>query len=186
MSPGEAKGRRGRRPPPARQRVAARLLLACCTLALGLGLGGAIAVRGVLDLQHPGLRVGSPGRAEGRLDRGVHDLFVVRTASGDGPTLSRSGPSCAVTDLAGGRPAPAAGTTAGFAAVRVEEGGRHRVTCTSDLPLTVDVAHRGEGAAAYLAAFGRGFVPALLLTVLAAVLAARALVAVRGLRAEPT
>jgi len=39
---------------PLQQRIAARLLLACCTLAVGLGLGTAIAVVGVLGLQHQG------------------------------------------------------------------------------------------------------------------------------------
>ena len=78
---------------PLQQRIAARLLLACCTLALGLGLGTAIAVVGVLDLQH-----------------------------------------------------------------------------------------QGEPFTAYLAAVGRGLVPAVILTVLAAVLAARALLAARRLR----
>jgi len=80
---------------PLQQRIAARLLLACCTLAIGLGLGTAIAVVGVLDLQD-----------------------------------------------------------------------------------------QGEPFSAYLAAVGRGLVPALILTVLAAVLAARALLAARRLRAQ--
>ncbi len=174
------------RPPPVKQRVAARLLLATCTLALGLGLGTAVAVVGVLDLQHPRLTVRSPGQAEGRLDRGVHELFVVRNAPGGGPPLSESRPACTVTELAGGREAPPVSTEAGFGAVRVQRDGRHRVSCTSTIPLRVDVDHREGGLDSYLTAFGRGLVPAVVLTVLAAVLAARALVAMRQLRTDPT
>ncbi len=176
----------GRPPPPARQRIAARLLLACCTLALGVGLGTAVAVTSVVALQHPRLQTGSPGQQEGRLDRGVHELFVVRNAPGGGPPLSESRPACTVTEVASGRDAPAVSSDAGFAAVRVERDGRHRVSCTSAHPLTVDVDHRGDGAGAYLMAFGRGLVPAVVLTLLAAVLAARALVEVRHLRRTAT
>lgn len=167
----------GRPPPPARQRIAARLLLACCTVAIGLGLGTAIAVTGVLDLQHPRLIVPAPGQQEGRLDEGVHELRVL----GGTPPLGGPGPSCTVVDVATGQAAPAATTGAGFAAVRVLRTGRHRVNCTSPLPVTVEVVHEPEGAAAYLAALGRGLIPAVALTVLAAIVAGRALVALRRL-----
>ena len=60
---------------PLQQRIAARLLLACCTLALGLGLGTAIAVVGVLHLQHPRAKLLSPGAKEAQLDRGLHKLL---------------------------------------------------------------------------------------------------------------
>ncbi len=170
--------------PSTRQRVAARLLLACCTLAIGLGLGTAVAVAGVLDLQHPRVRLLSPGQVERRLDRGVHELFVVRNAPGGAPPLSDSRPACTVTEIASGRDAPPVVSDAGFAAVLVLKGGRHRVTCTSAFPVTVDVGHQGEGTSAYLAALGRGLIPAVALTVLAAVLAAKALVAARRLQSD--
>ena len=51
----------------------------------------------------------------------------------------------------------------------------------------LDVARRGGGSAGdYAVAIGRGLVPAVLLTVLAALLASRALVAVQRLRADDT
>ncbi len=170
-----------------KQRVAARLLLASCTLALGLGLGTAIAVAGILALRHPGLTVRAPGEADGRLDRGTHELFVLRMpgdAGGEAP-LMESRPDCTVTDLRTGRVVPAASTSAGFTAVRVEQGGRHRLACSSAIPVTVDVDHEGEGAVAWLAAIGRGLVPAIVLTLLAAVLAARALLTAGRLRQSP-
>lgn len=165
-----------------KQRVAARLLIASCTLALGLGLGTAVAVTGVLALRHPSRTVRSPGATEGRLDRGVHELFVSRDDPGGEAPASQSRPTCTVTDVGAGRQAPPAASDAGFAAVRVERGGRHRVDCTSALPVTIRVSHRGEGATASLAAVGRGLFLAVVLTVLAAVLAARALVTARRLR----
>lgn len=169
---------------PLQQRIAARLLLACCTLALGLGLGTAIAVVGVVRLQHPGVKLLSPGLKEGRLDRGVHELFVVRNAPGGLPPVSESQPVCTVTDTRSGQEAPTAISGGGFAALRVLRGGRHRVACTSAFPVTVDVAHQGEPFSSYLTAVGRGLVPAVTLTVLAAVLAARALLAARRLRSQ--
>ena len=171
----------GRPTPPPRQRIAARLLLACCTAAVGLGLGTALAVRGVLDLQHPRLTVRSPGQQEGRLDRGVHELFAVRNAPDGDPPLTAARPSCTVVDVRTGDAVPAATAGAGFAAVRVARAGPHRVDCASALPVTVEVAHEPEGLRAYLAALGRGLVPAVALTVLAAVFAARALVTLRRL-----
>ncbi len=170
-----------------KQRVAARLLLASCTLALGLGLGTASAVTGLLALQHPDLTVVSPGLAEGELDRGRHQLFVSRKDAGGGPPLAESRPDCTVTDLRTGAPAGASSTEAGFAAVSVARRGRHRVACTSALPFTVLVDHEGEGTSAYLAAIGRGLLLAVILTTLAALLAARALVTAGRLRTrEPS
>ena len=165
-----------------KQRVAARLLLASCTLALGLGLGTAVAVSGLLALQHPSLTVRSPGEAEGDLDRGDHQLFVSRDDPGGEPPVSDSRPSCQVIHLRSGEAAAPVPAGAGFAAVLVEQGGRHRVRCTSALPVTVVVDHEGEGLGAHLAAVGRGLLPAVILTILAAVLAARALVTVRRLQ----
>ena len=169
-----------------KQRVAARLLLASCTLALGLGLGTAVAVVGLLALQHPSLTVRAPGQAEGDLDRGVHQLFVSRDDPGGEPPVSESRPVCEVVAVPSGRPAAPAEAGAGFAAARVERGGRHEVACTSAVPVTVLVEHEAEGLGAYLTAVGRGLLPAILLTVLAAVLGARALVTVRRLQtADP-
>lgn len=168
-----------------KQRVAARLLLASCTLALGLGLGTAIAVVGLLALQHPSLTVRSPGEADGVLDRGGHRLFVSRSDGGGTPpsgSPSDSAPACQVIDLRSGRAAATAAAGRGFAAVRVERGGRHRAACTSAVPVTVRIEHEPEGATAYLSALGRGLLPAVILAVLAALLAARALVTVRRLR----
>lgn len=165
-----------------KQRVAARLLLASCTLALGLGLGTAVAVVGMLALQHPSLTVRSPGRAEGDLDRGEHQLLVSRSGPGGEPPASESQPACQVIDLRSGRVAATTAAAAGFAAVRVERDGRHRADCTSAVPVTVRIDHEPEGASAYLSALGRGLLPAVILTVLAAVLAARALVTVRRLQ----
>jgi len=51
------------------RRVAARLLLASCTVAIGLGAGAAIAVTGTLALQHPRLEVRSPGQVDGYFSR---------------------------------------------------------------------------------------------------------------------
>jgi hypothetical protein len=167
---------------PLQQRIAARLLLACCTLALGLGLGTAIAVVGVIHLQHPGVKILSPAVKEGRLERGVHELFVVRNAPGGLPPVSESRPVCTVTDTRSGQEAPTAISDGGFAALRVLRDGRHRVACTSAFPVTVTVRHQGEPFNAYLTAVGRGLVPAVTLTGLAAVLAARALLAARRLR----
>ncbi|HEV8115002.1 MAG TPA: hypothetical protein VGP53_02105 [Acidimicrobiales bacterium] len=169
---------------PLQQRIAARLLLACCTLALGLGLGTATAVVGVIHLQHPRVKLLSPSVKEAQLDRGLHELFVVRNAPGGLPPVSESRPVCTVTDTRSGQEAPTAISDGGFAALRVLRNGRHRVACTSAFPVTVDVAHQGEPFTSYLAAVGRGLVPAVTLTVLAAVLAARALLAARRLRSE--
>jgi hypothetical protein len=169
-----------------KQRVAARLLLASCTLALGLGLGTAVAVAGVLALRHPGLSVRAPGQVEGDLDRGRHHLFVLRQPGdpgGEAP-LSDSRPLCTVTDLRTGRPAPSAPTASGFAAVQIDRSGRHRAACTSATPVTVTVDHQGAGTGAYLAAVGRGLLPAVVLTLLAALLAARALVTAGRLRRQ--
>jgi len=165
-----------------RQRVAARLLVASCTLALGLGLGTAIAVTGVLALQHPRLTVRAPGSSEGRLEHGVHELFVSRTDPGGEPPVSTSRPSCTVTEVRTGRQAAPASTDAGFAAVRVGRSGRHLVACTSALPVTVLVIHTGGTTTDYLAAIGRGLLVAVVLTVLAVVWAAKALLAARRLR----
>jgi len=169
-----------------KQRVAARLLVASCTLALGLGLGTAIAVSGVLALQHPRLTVRSPGSTEGRLDRGVHELFVSRTDPGGEPPLSTSQPACTVTEVGSGKPAAPAATDAGFAAVEVGRSGGQRVACTSAIPVTVLVAHVGEPFTAYLAAIGRGLLLAAVLTVLAVVWAAKALLAARRLGSSPS
>jgi len=165
---------------PLKQRIAARLLLACCTLAIGLGLGAAVAVLGVVGLQHPRLSVISPGQEEARLDRGVHQLFVLRDAQGGAASVAESRPACTFT-AGGSHAAPAVTSDAGFAAVRLPRDGRYRVACTSAIPVTVDVAHEGEPFSAYLSVIARGLVPAVALTVLAAVLAARALIAVRRL-----
>ena len=170
-----------RTPPPVRQRIAARLLLAACTLAIGLGLGTAVAVLGVLDLQHPRIMVTSPGQREATLDRGIHELFVLRNAPGGGPPVSVSQPSCAVTGVDRGEVAASITPDAGFAALSVPIDGTYRVVCTSAIPVTVDVAHVGEPLSAYLKVLGGGLVPAVTLTVLAAVLAARALVSLRHL-----
>ena len=172
----------GRPPPPPRQRIAARLLLAACTLAVGLGLGAAIAVKGVLDVHNPDLRVRSPGQRETRLGSGVYELFVLRNDPGGGAPISESRPSCSFIDVRSGMAAPGVMTDAGFAAARVQRGGRHRVTCTSAIPVTIDVDRRDKGALVYLAAIARGLVPAVALTALAAVLAARALLAAQRLR----
>ena len=166
---------------PLKQRIAARLLLACCTLAIGLGLGAAVAVLGVLGLQHPRLSVISPGQEEARLDRGVQQLFVLRDAQGGAAPVAESRPACTFTAAGGSHAAPAVTSDAGFAAVRLPRDGRYRVACTSAIPVTVDVAHEGEPFSAYLSVIARGLVPAVALTVLAAVLAARALIAVRSL-----
>lgn len=178
----------GRRPDreerPLQQRIAARLLLACCTLALGLGLGTAIAVVGVLNLQHPRVTLVSPGEKQVRLDRGVHELFVVRNAPGGLPPLSESRPVCTVTDIGSGQEAPPAESGGGFAPLRVLGDGPHRVACTSAFPVTVHLGHQGEPFTAYLSAVGRGLIPAVTLTGLAAVLAARALLAARRLRSQ--
>lgn len=172
--------------PPPRQRVAARLLLAACILALGLGLGTAIAVLGVLGLHHPRLLVHSPDQVEGRLDAGVHELFVVRNDVGGDVPVEDSGPVCTVVDVRSGATSPMSPSGTGFAKVRVLKGGRQRVTCTSIVPVTVDIEHQGKGTLAYLAAIGRGLAPAVALTLLAALLAAKALVAVRRLRSDGT
>jgi hypothetical protein len=165
-----------------KQRVAARLLLASCTLALGLGLGTALAVTGILALQHPDLRVRAGGEAVGHLDRGTHQLFVLRNDPGGEPPVSQSQPLCTITDLRTAAVAPPAPTDAGFAAVQIAKGGRHRAACTSVLPVTVLVEHEGEPASAYLAAAGRGLLLAVVFTALAALLAARALVTAGRLR----
>jgi len=166
---------------PLQRRIAARLLLACCTLAIGLGLGTAIAVVGVIHLQHPRPGITSPGSEEAHLDRGLHQLYVLRNADGGAPPVTESRPACTFTGVDDGQVAPGADAESGFAAVVVPRDGRYRVACTSTIPLTVDVGHVGEPVSAYLAVLGRGLVPAVALTVLAAVLAARALVAVRRL-----
>lgn len=169
-----------------RQRVAARLLLASSTLALGLGLGTAIAVTSVLGLHHPSLTVRSPGQAEGTLDRGRHHLSVSRADPGGGPPLSQSRPACTVTDIRAGReaaPIPADPDTGSL--LLVEHTGRHRVECASAAPVTVLVDHTGSGTGAYLAAVGRGLLVAMALTALAAIWAARALGTVGRLRSSP-
>ena len=163
-----------------KQRVAARLLLASCTLALGLGLGTAVAVVGLVALQHPSLTVRSPGEVEGDLDGGRHQL-VARNEPGGAPP-GESQQTCTVIDLRSGQAATPGPPKAGFATVLVERGGRHRVRCSSAVPVTVLVDHDPEGPGAHLAAVGRGLVPAVILTVLAALLAARALVTVRRLQ----
>jgi len=173
------------RPGLVKQRVAARLLLASCTVAIGLGLGTAIAVTGILALQHPTIRVRSPGQRDAYLDRGVHELFVSRNHPGGEPPVAESRPVCTVTDTRSGQPAAAVPTDAGFVALRIERSGHQRVSCTSAVPLTVVVSHRGERAVAYLAALGRGLLPAVILTVLGALLAARALVTAHRLRSTP-
>ena len=164
-----------------RQRIAARLLLAACTLAIGLGLGTAVAVLGVLDLQHPGARVTSPGQREATLDRGVYQLFVLRNAPGGLPPVSQSQPSCEVIGVGGDEVATGVDPDAGFAALVVPRDGRYRVACTSSFPVTVNLNHVGEPPSAYLKVLVAGLVPAVTLTVLAAVLAARALVSLRRL-----
>lgn len=198
-----------------KQRVAARLLLASCTLALGLGLGTALAVTGVLALQHPTLTVSSPGQAEGDLDRGLHEVSVRgegdlglerpggAAAPGNRPggsgnageppggtgaaneRATGSRPACTVVDTRTGRQAPPTSSGRGVAAVEVERAGAHRVECSSAAPVTVVVSRSGESLGAYLTAVGRGLLLAVVLTVLAAVLAARALVAARRLRTDP-
>jgi len=164
--------------------VAARLLLASCTLALGLGLGTAIAVLGVLDLQHPRLVIQSPDQVEGRLDAGVHELLVSRNEPGGEVPIKDSGPVCTVIDLSSGATAPASPSDTGFAKVRVLKGGLHRVACTSVVPVTILVEHRDKGTLPYLVAIGRGLLPAAALTLLAALLAGKALVAARRLRSD--
>jgi hypothetical protein len=166
-----------------KQRVAARLLLASCTLALGLGLGTAVAVVGLLALQHPSITVASPGEVEGDLDPGVHQLLVSPVSADGQSPVAGLRPACEVAAVPSGQLAAPAEAQAGFAAVRVERDGRHRVACTSPRPVTVRVEHEAEGLGAYLAAVGRGLIPAVILTVLAALLAARALVTVRRLQA---
>ena len=169
-----------------KQRVAARLLLASCTLALGLGLGTAVAVTGVVGaLRHPDITVFAPGQAQGRLDRGRHELFVRRDLPGGGPPLSVSRPECTVTDASTGQAAPAASSGGGFAAIRVGRDGVYRLDCRSAAPVHVTASHVDDELGGYLTAIGRGLLVALVLTVLAAVLAARALLAARRLRADP-
>ena len=167
-----------------KQRVAARLLIASCTLALGLGLGTALAVTGLLALQHPDITVGAPGEVTGRLDGGTHELFVSRNHPGGEPPVSQSRPACTVTDQRNGAQAAAVPTDAGFTAVRVEKGGPHQVSCTSAIPVTVRVVHEGVGLPAYLAAAGRGLLLAVVFTALAALLAARALITAGRLRSS--
>ncbi len=169
-----------------KRRVAARLLVASCTLALGLGLGTALAATGILALQHPSLTVRSPGSAEGRLERGRHELIVARNGPGADPPLSASQPACTITEARTGEQAAPAATAAGFAAVEVGRGGRQRATCASAIPVTVRIAHVGEPITAYLAAIGRGLLVAVILTVLAVVWASKALLAVRRLGSSPS
>lgn len=165
-----------------RQRVAARLLLASCTLALGLGLGTAVGVVAVLALQHPQVSLRAPGERETTLDGGVHQL-VLPLGDPAEPDAAQARPSCTVADSGTGRAAPAIASTAGFAAVRVPRAGRYRLACTAAQPVNIVLRHQTEGVGAYLTAVGRGLVPAVILTVLAAVLAAKALVAARRLQA---
>ncbi|MEO5679994.1 MAG: hypothetical protein ABIS47_10030 [Acidimicrobiales bacterium] len=167
--------------PPPKQRIAARLLLASCTLALGLGLGTAVAVAGVLRLQHAQISLRAPDQRGGSLDGGVHQLFLPLRATAE-PSFEEAHPACTVTPVAGGAPAPPVSSSAGFAAVRLPGPGRYRVACTADRPVDIVLQHEAEPFTAYLAAVGRGLVPAIALTALAAVLAARALVAARRLR----
>ena len=163
--------------------MAARLLLACCTLAIGLGLGAAIALKGVLDLMGADMTIRAPSQQEGRLTAGVHELFVLRNEAGGAAPVSQSQPACSFIDVRSGAAAPAVATEAGFAAVRVQRAGRQRATCTSAIPVTVVVERRDDGALAYVAAIARGLVPAAALTALAAVLAARAWLAAQRLKA---
>ena len=170
-----------------KQRVAARLLLATCTLALGVALGTGIAVTGVLTaIGHPRIELIAPGRAEGRLDRGPHDLSVRRDRPGGGLPLSESRPDCTLTDLRTGQPAEPTSADGGFAAVRIKKGGgAHRLECSSAAPVTVGLDHRDTEIGGSFRAIGRGLLVAVILTVLAAVLAARALLAARRLRVGP-
>ena len=169
-----------------KRRVAARLLLASCTLALALGLGTAIAVTDVVAaLRHPDITVSAPGQAQGRLDRGRHELFVRRDLPGGGPPLSVSRPDCTVTDAGTGQAAPAAPSGGGFAAFQVRRGGAFRLDCRSAAPVHVTASHVDDELGGYLTAIGRGLLVAVVLTVLAAVLAARALLAARRLRSDP-
>ena len=170
-----------------KQRVAARLLLASCTLALGLALGTAIAVTGVLSaIGHPQMELVAPGRAEGPLDRGPHQLSVRRDRPGGGLPLSESRPECTVTDLRTGQPAEPTSSDGGFAAVRIKRGGgAHRLECSSAAPVTVGLYHRDTEIGGSFRAVGRGLLVAVILTVLAAVLGGRALVAARRLLADP-
>ena len=63
--------------------------------------------------------------------------------------------------------------------------GGHRLACSSATPVTVGLYHRDTEIGGSFRAIGRGLLVAVILTVLAAVLSARALVAARRLRADP-
>ena len=168
-------------------RARARVLLAICTLAAGIGLGLTAALPVALADPHPSMLVEAPGQSVGRLDSGRHVLRVERGSPGSDLPLEELRPVCTALRLGpGGSRTPvevATGVTPGFAALRVDNAGEHQISCSGSADRTViSVVHDTEDPAIARNALLRAGLTTLLFTSLAVVLAARPLLVLRAAR----